>query len=287
MLRLPCYQPNDRQRLVAAEKPSRADCNLPDEAMVYCCFNGMNKITRPVFERWMRILAAVPGSVLWLLDSAESTMDRLRDHARLCGVAPEKLIFAGRLATPDHVARYAAADLFLDTSHYGAHTTASDALWAGLPILTYMGRSFAARVCGSLVHAAGLHELVCESPDQYERDAIRIGLDADLRHGYRQRLRMKHDRCTLFDTPRLVRALEDLYALMWQEFSCGSLPVPNLVNLSVYTDIACEADHERGDWLHPSEDAYRTQLQYRHANSPLPPDSRLWPSPAPPLARAA
>jgi predicted O-linked N-acetylglucosamine transferase (SPINDLY family) len=287
VLRLPCYQPNDRRRVVDAHTPSRADCNLPDDAMVYCCFNGMNKITRPVFERWMRILAAVPGSVLWLLDSADATMERLRDHARACGIAPDRLVFAGRLPTPRHVARYAAADLFLDTSPYGAHTTASDALWAGLPILTYMGRSFAARVCGSLVHAAGLHELVCDSPESYERDAIRIGLDADLLHGYRQRLRMRRDRCTLFDTPRLVRALEDLYAQMFRDFASGALPVPDLTNLPVYTDIACDVDHESGDWRTPSDEAYRRQMEMRHAVSPLPPDRLLWPSPAPPLARAA
>jgi len=287
VLRLPCYQPNDNHRIVDRETPSRAACDLPEDAMVYCCFNGMNKITRIVFERWMRILSAVPGAVLWLLDSTDATMDRLRAHARSCGVAPERLIFAGRRATPLHVARYAAADLFLDTSPYGAHTTASDALWAGLPILTYTGRCFAARVCGSLVHAAGLHELVCDSPESYEREAIRIGLDADLRHGYKQRLRMMRTACTLFDTRGLVQNLETLYARMWQDYCRGALPIPDLTNLPVYNEIACEADHERGDWLAVSDERYRAELHYRHAISPLPADARLWSAPPPAMARAA
>jgi predicted O-linked N-acetylglucosamine transferase (SPINDLY family) len=285
VLRLPCYQPNDTQRITAPETPTRAACNLPEDAMVYCCFNGMNKITRPVFERWMRILAAVPGSVLWLLDSGPETMDRLRAHAQSCGITADRLIFAGRLGTPAHVARYRIADLFLDTNPYGAHTTASDALWAGLPILTYTGRIFAARVCASLVRAAGLPELVCDSGDSYEREAIRIGLDPDLRHGYKQRLRMMRASCTLFDTAGLVRNLEGLYAQMWQDYCRGALPVPDLTNLPVYGEIGCEADHEKHADL--SDAFYRAQLEYRHATASLPPDSRLWTSPPPDLARAA
>jgi predicted O-linked N-acetylglucosamine transferase (SPINDLY family) len=285
VLRLPCYQPNDNQRVTAAETPTRASCNLPDDAMVYCCFNGMNKITRTVFERWMRILAAVPGSVLWLLDSSPETMDRLRAHAQSCGIASDRLIFAGRLGTPAHVARYRIADLFLDTNPYGAHTTASDALWAGLPILTYTGRIFAARVCASLVRAAGLPDLVCDSPETYEREAIRIGLDKDLCHGLKQRLRMMRASCTLFDTAGLVRNLEGLYAQMWQDYCRGDLPVPDLTNLQLYGDIGCDADHENRSCL--QDDFYRAQLEYRNATARLPADSRLWTSPPPDLARAA
>jgi predicted O-linked N-acetylglucosamine transferase (SPINDLY family) len=227
----------------------------------------------------------VPGSVLWLLDSSMETMDRLRAHAAARGIAPERLIFGGRMRTPDHVARYRIADLFLDTSPYGAHTTASDALWAGLPIVTFMGRSFPARVCGSLVHAAGLHETVCDTPEAYEREAVRIGLDADLRHSLKQKLRMMRARCTLFDTPRLVRELEQLYAQMWQDYCRGALPVPDLTNLPLYDEIGCEADHETPAGF--TEDAYRTQLEYRHATASLPADGRLWTSPQADLARAA
>jgi len=285
VLRLPCYQPNDNFRITSPETPTRAACNLPDDAMVYCCFNGMNKITRPVFERWMRILSAVPASVLWLLDSSPETMDRLRAHAASRGVAAERLIFGSRMSTPNHVARYRIADLFLDTTPYGAHTTASDALWAGLPILTFMGRSFPARVCGSLVHAAGLHELVMDSAEAYEREAIRIGLNADLRHNLKQKLRMMRARCTLFDTPRLVRHLEQLYSQMWQEYCHGALPVPDLTNLPLYDEIGCEADHENPSAF--SEDFYRIQLNYRHATASLHPDCRLWTTRPADLARAA
>jgi predicted O-linked N-acetylglucosamine transferase (SPINDLY family) len=285
VLRLPCYQPNDNFRVTAAETPSRAACSLPEDAMVYCCFNGMNKITRPVFDRWMRILSAVPGSILWLLDSSPETMDRLRAHAAGAGIAADRLVFGGRMRTPEHVARYRIADLFLDTSPYGAHTTSSDALWAGLPVLTFMGRSFPARVCGSLVHAAGLHELVCDSPETYEREAIRIGLSPDLRHGLKQKLRMMRPRCTLFDTPRLVRQLEQLYAQMWQDYCRGALPVPNLTNLPLYDEIGCEADHENPAGF--TEAVYRTQLDYRNATARLPADGRLFTSPPADFARAA
>jgi predicted O-linked N-acetylglucosamine transferase (SPINDLY family) len=233
----------------------------------------------------MRILSAVPASVLWLLDSSPETMDRLRAHAASRGVAAERLIFGSRMSTPNHVARYRIADLFLDTTPYGAHTTASDALWAGLPILTFMGRSFPARVCGSLVHAAGLHELVCDSPEAYEREAIRIGLNTELRHGLKQKLRMMRARCTLFDTPRLVRHLEQLYAQMWQAYCRGALPVPDLANLPLYHEIGCEVDHETSAGF--TDEIYRTQLDYRHATTRLPSDGRLWTSPPVDLARAA
>lgn len=288
VLRLPCYQPNDRKRVTAAETPSRSACNLPEDAMVYCCFNGANKITQPVYERWMSILRAVPNSVLWMLETNEPTTARLRAHAEKCGVAAEKIIFGGRMRTPEHLARYRVADLFLDTSPYGAHTTASDALWAGLPVLTFLGKCFAARVCGSLVRAAGLPDLVCATPDEYVGEAIRIGLDADLRHGLKQRLRLNRDRCTLFDTPKLVRHLENVFGQMWQDFAGGDLPVPDLTNLPAYGDIGCDLDHQN-----PAMDAaalkilYRTHLAYRDALSPLAYDSRLWTAAPSPLARAA
>jgi hypothetical protein len=209
-------------------------------------------------------------------------------------VASDRIVFAGRMRTPEHLARYRVADLFLDTSPYGAHTTASDALWGGVPVLTFLGKCFAARVCGSLVHAAGLHELVCDTPEQYEAEAIRIGLDSDLRHGLRQRLRLTRDRCTLFDTPLLVRNLEGLYQQMWQEYSRGALPVPVLMNLPAYGEIGCDMPHDSGGWptsfgtgLTELTEFYRTRLAYRDALSPLMEDGRLWDSPPDRLARAA
>ena len=151
MLRLACYQPNDRKRAIAAERPTRADAGLPEDAMVFCCFNGPQKITRFTFERWMEILKRTEASVLWLLESTAETQDNLTAHARETGVDPGRLIFAPKQQNARHLARYVLADLFLDTAPYGAHTTASDALFMGVPVLTFRGRSFAARVCGSLV----------------------------------------------------------------------------------------------------------------------------------------
>jgi predicted O-linked N-acetylglucosamine transferase (SPINDLY family) len=133
VLRLPCYQSNDRRRVVAEHRPSRAEAGLPEDAFVYCCFNGPQKITRSTFGRWMTILKGVPNSVLWLLSSNALTDERLRQLAAQHDVAPERLIFAPKLRNEYHLARYPLADLFLDSAPYGAHTTASDALWMGVP----------------------------------------------------------------------------------------------------------------------------------------------------------
>ncbi|MDR3415221.1 MAG: hypothetical protein P4L83_03455, partial [Nevskia sp.] len=179
VLRLPCYQPNDRQRAVAPPRQDRAAAGLPEDATVFCCFNGLHKITRFTFARWMRILDGVPGSVLWLLGSNEVPHQRLREAAAAQGIAPERLVFADKLAHPDHLARYPLADLFLDTTPYGAHTTASDALWMGVPVLTFLGRSFPARVCASLVRAAGMPELVCETAEDFVATAVRLGCDRE------------------------------------------------------------------------------------------------------------
>jgi predicted O-linked N-acetylglucosamine transferase (SPINDLY family) len=163
VMRIPCYQPNDRRREVSDVTLSRAEAGLPEKGFVFCAFNGPHKITPGVFAIWMDILRAVPASVLWVLCAEESTQDRLRHHALAEGIDPQRLVFAGRMPNALHLARYRLADLFLDTAPYGAHTTASDALWMGVPVLTCPGLSFAARVCGSLVRAAGVPELICTS----------------------------------------------------------------------------------------------------------------------------
>jgi len=278
VLRLPCYQPTDPHRIVSAETPTRRDCGLPDEAMVYCCFNGANKITRAVFDRWLGILARVPGSVLWLLATNEETSGRLRAHAASGGIAQERIVFAPRRNNPEHLARYRLADLFLDTSPYGAHTTASDALWMGVPVVTFMGESFPARVCGSLLHAASLPDLVCRDADHYQRTAIRIGLDAQLRNALRTILRYRRDDCVLFDTTLLARNLEQLFAVMWDDYCGRRLPVPALTNLKLYHEIGCEPDRERPDWHGGMQLAewYRARLAYRDAVSPVAADSLLW-----------
>ena len=175
IVRLPCYQPNDRKRVIAAKQPNRSDAGLPDNAFVFCCFNGTHKISRFTFERWLEILARVEGSVLWLLDTSEPTKARLREFAEKNGVAASRIVFAAKMANPQHLARYPLADLFLDSVPYGAHTTASDALWMGVPVLTLSGRSFASRVCGSLVRSAGLADLVCTRPEEYVERAAWLG----------------------------------------------------------------------------------------------------------------
>lgn len=244
VLRVPCYQPNNRQRVVAPVAPTRAEAGLPEDGVVYCCFNGAHKINRFTFERWLDVLQRVPGSVLWLLSSTDATDQRLKDCAAARGIAPERIVFAGKLANPYHLARYPLADLFLDTAPYGAHTTASDALWMGVPVLTMTGRSFAARVCGSLVRSAGMPEMICQTPEEFVDRAVELGLDREMLRACRDRLAAGRDSCTLFDTPLLVRSLEGLYAGMWQDYCQGQLPVPDLTNMDVYLEVGCQMDHE-------------------------------------------
>lgn len=278
VLRLPCYQPNDRQRVVAPQTPTRAEVGLPEDGMVYCCFNGLHKLTRATFERWLTILDRVPGSVLWLLSGGEAAQERLRSYAAGRGIAPERLIFAEKLANPQHLARYPLADLFLDTMPYGAHTTASDALWMGVPMLTLSGRSFASRVCGSLLRSAGLPELVCASPDEYVGRAVALGRDRAVLRRYREQLAQQRDTCTLFDTPLLVRKLEELFRQMWSDFENGRLPRPDLSNLDVYLEVGARHDHEETAYRSPREHRawWTEQLARRHAFRPIAPDHRLW-----------
>lgn len=244
VLRLPCYQPSNRTRVVAASAPTRSDAHLPEGVTVYCNFNGSHKLNRFTFERWLMILAAVPDSVLWLLSSSDGAHARLRDYATQRGIAPERLVFAAKLANPQHLARYPLADLFLDTGPYGAHTTASDALWMAVPVLTLSGRSFASRVCGSLAQAAGIPELVCTSPEQFVERAVELGNNRALLAPYRERLAQHRSTNTLFDMPRLVKDLERLFRQMWSEFESGSLPRPELTNLDVCLELGVQVDHE-------------------------------------------
>jgi len=278
VVRLPCYQPNDRRRVVSPTAPSRADAGLPEDAMVYCCFNGVHKINRFTFERWLTILERVPGSVLWLLGSAEAPQARLQAFATARGIDPARLVFADKLANAYHLARYPLADLFLDTAPYGAHTTASDALWMGVPVLTLSGRSFASRVCGSLVRAAGLPELACASPEEYVDRAVALGRDRAMARRYREQLAARRDSCTLFDTPQLVARLEELYAQMWTDLEAGVLPRPDLTNLETYLEVGIEQDYDGFETLAVKDYAawWQAKLARRHAFRPIGPDRRLW-----------
>jgi predicted O-linked N-acetylglucosamine transferase (SPINDLY family) len=281
VLRLPCYQPNDRRRPVAVQRPARADENLPEGAVVYCCLNGMQKITEPVFQAWMTVLKQVPGSVLWLLGGPDPTNARLRQLAERQGVAPDRLVFAGKKLNPEHLARYPLADVFLDTHPYGAHTTAADAMWMGVPVLTVPGRGFASRVCASLVTAAGIGDLVCPTLDIYVTRAIELGRNREKLAAYRKRLIEGRTTSLLFDTPILTRHLEGLFRRMWADFQSRSLPVPGLTNLNVYCETGAELNLDSPGAL--TEEAYRARYIDRlarwNATYPLAPDRRFWQPP--------
>lgn len=276
VLRVPCYQPSARVRPVA-ETPTRASVGLPDDAIVYCCFNGIHKITRFTFDRWLAILARVPNSVLWLLGSTPGAEERLREYAAARGVARERIVYAEKLANPYHLARYPLADLFLDTTPYGAHTTASDALWAGVPVLTYSGRSFASRVCGSLVRTIGVPELVCATAGEFVERAVALGHDPTELALLKDRIRTGREASPLFDTPLLVRHLEGLYERMIADFDAGLLPTPDLVNLDACLDVGARMPHEVFEMqtLVDYEDRWRAALALRHAVRPLAPAGRI------------
>jgi predicted O-linked N-acetylglucosamine transferase (SPINDLY family) len=278
IVRLPCYQPNDRKRVVASTRPSRADMGLPEDAFVFCCLNGMQKTTARTYQRWMTILGRVPASVLWLLGGTSDTNDRLRQAAAGSGIDPQRIVFAEKLANPQHLARYPLADLFLDSFPYGAHTTASDAMWMGVPILTVAGRTFASRVCASLVHAAGIGEMASATPEDYVERAVEFGNEPSKLLPIRQRLTAGRDTCLLFDTPRLVRHLEDAYREMWADHIRGTLPVPDLRNLEVYHEIGLGLDLENIEAL-PDQDylaLYLEKLAEWHDCYPIAADGRLW-----------
>lgn len=224
ILRLPdSYQPNDRARQIAAHVPTRAELGLPDQGFVFCSFNNCYKILPPVFDIWMRLLKQVPGSVLWLLATNPAAVRNLKNEAAARGVAPERLIFAPAAQQAEHLARHARADLFLDTLPCTAHTTASDALWAGLPVLTCLGETFAGRVAGSLLTAAGLPDLVTRDPAEYESRALMLAMEPGQLQEIRDRLARNRLTCALFDTEKFCRHLEAGYLAMWER-QRGGLP---------------------------------------------------------------
>ena len=215
VVRLPhSYQPNDRQRAIA-DAPTRAALGLPADAVVFACFNNTYKITAATFASWMRILAAVDGSVLWLLQDNDAATRNLRAAAVAHGVAAERLHFAPRIRLDEHLARHACADLFLDTLPYNAHTTASDALWAGLPVLSCRGSTFPGRVGASLLHALEMaDDLLVEDVPAFEARAIELARDRARLARVRERLAQARRTAPLFDTPAYARALESAYEAM-------------------------------------------------------------------------
>jgi len=219
-----CYQVNDREQPIDSSPVDRRDHGLPAEAMVFCCFNNNYKLEPFIFDVWMRILKQVPGSVLWLLRLTPEFEDNLRREASARGVDPDRLVFAQKAPKPKHLARHRLADLFLDTRYYTAHTSCSDALWAGLPVLTCPGATFASRVSASILAAAGLPELVAPSFEEYERRAIEWGTRrADLKV-IRDKWAPQRMTCALFDTARFARNIEQAYRLIWENHLAGNPP---------------------------------------------------------------
>ena len=218
------YQANDSKRFIAKSIPSRAESGLPEKAFVFCSFNQSYKLTPAMFAVWMRILKQVEGSVLWILECNAKFPENLRREAARRGVAGERLVFAQHLPVAEHLARMSLADLFLDSLPCNAHTTASDALWAGLPLITCRGNTFAGRVASSLLHAIGLTELITNDLEQYETLAVKLAGDATLLQSFRQKLQNGRFRTPLFDTDRFRRHIETAYTTMWEIFQCGEPP---------------------------------------------------------------
>jgi protein O-GlcNAc transferase len=219
-----CYQANDSKRGIAARTLTRAEAGLPQKGFVFCCFNNSYKIAPDIFALWMRLLAHLEGSVLWLLEENPAAQRNLKREAEVRGVAANRLVFAPRVAPEEHLARHRLADLFLDTLPYNAHTTASDALWAGLPIVTFPGETFAGRVAASLLHAVGLPELIADSADAYEGLALKLAGDEHALSAIKEKLAQARDTCPLFDTPRFTRHLEAAYAAMLERHERGVSP---------------------------------------------------------------
>jgi predicted O-linked N-acetylglucosamine transferase (SPINDLY family) len=218
------YQVNDDTQAIAAEAPTRAQCGLPEQGFVFCSFNAAYKVEPAIFSVWMRILAQVPESVLWLFPGSAPTQDHLRREAQSRGIDPQRLVFAPHLRKDQHLARHRHADLFLDTYFCNAHTTASDALWAGVPLLTCPGPTFARRVAASLLSALDLPDLITPDLAAYERLAVSLARDPAALASVRARLTANRTTAPLFDTTRFARHLETAYRMMWDLYERGAPP---------------------------------------------------------------
>jgi len=218
------YQANDSTKQISESTLGRADHGLPEDAFVFCCFNNNNKITPDVFDVWMRLLHEVKKSVFWLFAGNATAIRNLWVEAERRGIARDRLVFAPRMALADHLARHRAADLFLDTFHFNAHTTASDALWAGLPVLTCLGQAFAGRVAASLLTAIDIPELIARSHDEYESLALNLATHPEHLAAIRQKLAENRSARPLFDTPRFTRHIEQAYLKMYERHQAGSPP---------------------------------------------------------------
>jgi len=219
------FMVNDARRRIAERTPTRSDCALPEHGFVFCCFNHSYKIAPEIFKIWMRLLKATEHSVLWLSGHTPTIVANLRREAETSGVSSDRIIFAPRVASnADHLARHRQADLFLDTLPYNAHATASDALSAGLPVLTCLGASFAGRVAASLNRAVGLPELVTNSLEEYEALALKLAQDPARLAALKAKLARHRETYPLFDTKRFTRNIEAAYTTIWQRHQRGDPP---------------------------------------------------------------
>ncbi len=218
------YQPNDTRRVVAETVFTREELGLPKSGFVFCCFNNNYKIVPETFDSWMRVLQAVDGSVLWLLEDNETARANLCGEAQARGVDAKRLVFAPRMNLPRHLARQRVADLFLDTLPYNAHTTASDALWVGLPVLTLAGTAFAGRVAASLLNAAGVPELVTTTRAEFEQRAIELATTPRMLSAINMKLAANRRNAPLFDIQRLTKDIEGLYAAMYDRYQADLPP---------------------------------------------------------------
>jgi hypothetical protein len=281
VLRLPCYQPNDRKRIVDDKPVTRADFGLPEDAFVFCCFNASHKFTRFTFERWMEILRGTENSVLWLLDYSPETNQRLREQAQARGVSGDRLVFAPKLPNPRHLARYPLADLFLDTALWRAHDGVRCAL---------DGRA-RAHLVRPLLRQPRLRQPadVCRparprSPKRRKPSSRAPFIWPRQGRGELQEIKARlasanRDTCTLFDVAKLSRSLEDLYRQMRERLHRRRpAAAPNLANLENYFEIGVAQDHEAREIgaLTDYEGFYRAQLARRHYHHPMPADGRLW-----------
>lgn len=212
------YQVNDTKRKISTRKFTRKELGLPTSGFVFCCFNNSYKITPATFEIWMRILKKVEGSVLWLFDDKDAVAFNLRKEARRYGVEPGRLVFAKPLSADEHLARHRMADLFLDTLPYNAHTTASDALWVGLPLITCVGEAFAGRVAASLLSAIDMPELITSTPAAYECLAIELATKPARLNQIKQKLEHNRPSSPLFNTPLFARNIENAFVQMYERY---------------------------------------------------------------------
>jgi len=219
------FMANDSRRKISERIPSRSECGLPETGIIFCSFNQSYKIVPQIFDLWMRLLRQLDNSVLWLSSTNEIAIRNLRREAQNRGVDPSRIVFARRLhRNEDHLARHALADLFLDTLPYNAHSSASDALWAGLPVLTCLGETFAGRVAASLLNAVHLPELITTTPDAYEQMAVDLAMHPERLAVIKQKLAINRLTSPLFDTTRFTKHIEAAYTTMYERHQAGLAP---------------------------------------------------------------